>query len=188
MSNSQFNRTGGDHSALQSMNSSGLSKAWPPVVFLAGWYVLPSGRARNLYTLSWLGFVGGALTMSMYTGEGHAQRPFYENWTPTVWSYLLWILGVVCLVRMFIDISRSKRGGAPAQQSTVGTVEAPTAPAPVETAAPRELATVARAPAEASPVSKLWLPEPSRKVRRGGETLSGTPFNDRRASDRRNII
>jgi hypothetical protein len=185
---SHFNRTGGDHSALQSMNRSAFSKAWPPVVFLAGWYVLPSGRARNLYALAWFGFVGGLLTMHMYTGEGHAQRPFYENWTPSIWSYLLWILGVVCLVRMFSDISRAKRGVATAQQITVETVEPPTAPEPVEPTAPRERAVVARAPAEAAPVSKLWLPEPSRKVRRGGETLSGTPFNDRRASDRRNII
>jgi len=76
----------------------------PLALFLAGLYSLPTSRARNLYVASWFAIVGGILTIHTDYSPGYASRPFYENWTPTVWSYLLWAVGIWCIVALVREV------------------------------------------------------------------------------------
>lgn len=184
----QFNPGGGDHSGLSKIGpKSTMGKLLPIVVLAAGWYVLPSGRARNFYTWAWIAIVAGLAVIDYPDGDT-SKNPWG---TPTVWSYLLWALGLFFVIQMFREV-RAQRRHVAAEQAAWQPVPAPITPhtAPVERPEP---VVAAPAPAaepeepEVDVMSDFWLPEPQRRVVRRGETLSGVKFTDRRAVDPRNL-
>lgn len=179
-----------------------------PAILLAGWYVLPSGRARNLYMYTWAATIGGFATMYI----GHADDPNrvdHPFGQVNVWSILVWAFALFCLVSLVREVRSAKRAIAageaehPALLVRKAKAWANNDPKPVEIVGPLAEASPANvnavqvvvtqpaaapAPAPETMVSKLWIPEPSRRVMRGGETLGGTKFTDRRANDPRNIL
>jgi len=149
---------------------------------LAGLYSLPTSRARNLYAASWFAIVGGILTIHTDYSPGYASRGWWNNYTPTVWSYLLWGIGIWCIVAMWTDVAQFRRAQRAAAQ-------APVAARPVVAVQPIA-ATPVPTPAPAPHVSKLIIPSfpgQGRQVLRRSETLSGIPIKDRRSVDPRTL-
>lgn len=174
-------------------------KYWPAAVFLFGWYILPTGRARNLYCMAFAAYFIGLAVMNFDTSPGHGAKQPWEVMTPSVWSLLLWVFGIFCHYLMFSEVRAHRRAQRTAAVAPVAAPSAPVTPVPQ----PRP---VAPAPATRAPDPKPAAPTPSRlhmatqtasglhipshtrrRVRRGGQTLSGTPIKDRRTVDPRSL-
>lgn len=172
---------------------------WPVAGFLLGWWLMPTGRARNLYCYSFFAIIGGLLVMDFDTSPGHGSKQPWEVMTPTIWSWLLWAFGTFCLVLLIGEIRAARRARRTAAVEPVELQEAPEAPAAQPTAAVPATAAPAPAPKRPTPTrnrlimasttdSGLHLPSYTRRrVRRGGQTLSGTPIKDRRTVDPRSL-
>lgn len=166
--------------------------------FLLAVWKQPTARARNLLVGTWASTIGGFFLMDFANPveTGEAPTGWLPNATATVWSWLLWFAAATMFILWVREIQLCRQAArlqAQAQNlAHAATVEhvhpterqEPAEPAP---AAPETRTGVARAP---SPTTELWLPSDhvrTRRVRRGGETLTGTPIKDRRTVDPRTL-
>jgi hypothetical protein len=102
---------------------------------------------------------------------------------PTIWSYLLWAFSAWCIWQLFAMIRNYHRAQAVAvvveEIAEIAEAEHVVSPPATPPPAPHRKTVVAK-----SGVTDSGLIIPShtqRRVRRGGETLSGVPITDRRA-------
>lgn len=177
-------------------------------IWTVGYYVLPK-PVRKWYVGTTAFSILAVVTTDLdaWNGAGESTHDYGEPWggfdpiweggwrlfigVPTVWTVLFGTLAAICLFKWVTMVRQIKRQHLLQQQVAVDTAqvvadidqvtgvhEAQRGPAPVVVT-----------PSQEPPApSKLWLPtSPTRRVRRGGETLSGVPIKDRRSVDPRTL-
>jgi hypothetical protein len=115
---------------------------------------------------------------------------YWETWKPTLLTWPAAALWLYCVYRFFAasnDARRRRRAGEVVRSDVVEWVSERVAPSPPP--APVPVAVVQQqAPEPADDQPRLIIPtSPNRRVRRGGETLSGVPVRDRRVVDPRSL-
>jgi len=179
------------------MNASMLKKYGHIALFTFGWFMLPPA-ARKYYTWTFITCILGFFTLGQETPEEFATQPeWYEVYYLTPWSVALWVVSAYLFVRMWQVAYRTTR----TQQTLREVVAIRDAEVQVDSVAVASLpeTVVEPEPAPAKPKRRTTVFEhetesgiivPShtkRRVRRGGETLSGTPIKDRRPVDPRTL-
>jgi hypothetical protein len=165
---------------------------------LITWLFLPCKKAQRAAGIAFFTMTAGLMLLDWdpdrHAGLAYEEITFWQHFfgDMTIWSAILLPISAYFWVMFWVRMGRHNRAARAArrqQQYFVEPVEEQAAAAPRPAPAPR--------PATAPPVradtqstvskTKLWVPQPQRRVRRGGTTLSGIPIKDRRTVDPRSL-